>query len=201
MKLLIISGTPNDDGLCHSLIRTALEAAKARGAETKIISLKSISACHMCGKDGWGSCRIKHFCNFGEDDGFNSYQDEVHWADGFVFITPVYFGDISESMKAFIDKLRRCQAPKTWKNSQEKSFFNGKSSILVASAGGGGGGIPSTFVQLERAISHMGGSGYPYDEEWGFFDYIAVNRWNQNYKRDALHSAVISFVDWFENKS
>jgi hypothetical protein len=46
----------------------------------------------------------------------------------------------------------------------------------------------------------MGGAGYPYDEQWGFFDYIAVNRWNQNYKRDALCSAVKSFIKWFDAK-
>ena len=200
MKLLIISGTPKKDGLCHSLVQKALEAAKSKGAQADIISTTSIDLCRMCG-DGWGTCRTKHECAFGESDGFNAFQQKMKWADGFIFITPVYWGEVSEGMKAFLDKLRRCQASKKWDDWEEDSFLKKKSSILVASAGGGGGGVVSTFAQLEKAISHMGGSGYPYDSEWGFFDYIAVNRWNQSYKRDALYLAVTSLISWFDKKN
>ena len=199
MKLLVISGTPKEDGLCHSLVSTAVESAKACGSEAKVITLTSLTACRMC-NDGWGTCSSKHECEFGEDDGFNSYQKDVQWADGFIFVTPVYWSEVSEGMKTFIDRLRRCQATKSWGAENVSSFFNGKSSILVASAGGGGGGITNALAQMERAVSHMGGTGYPYDKEWGFYDYIAVNRWNQNYKRDALRSAVTSMISWFENK-
>jgi multimeric flavodoxin WrbA len=199
MKLLILSGTPKTDGLCHSLAIAASEAAKAQGAEVKTLSLTSISACRMC-NDGWGTCRSKHTCEFGEEDGFNSYQEDFSWADGFVYVTPVYWGEVSEGMKSFLDKLRRCQATKSSDRDKEASYLHGKSSILVASAGGGGGGISSAIVQMERAVSHMGGTGYPYDAQWGFFDYIAVNRWNQDYKRDALRAAVSSLIDWFSKK-
>jgi multimeric flavodoxin WrbA len=106
MKLLIISSTPKEDGLCQSLTTATLETAKANGAEAKVISLKYISACRMC-DDGWGTCRTGHYCEFGEDDGFNDYQKDVEWADGFIFITPVYWGEVSEKMKTFLDKLRR----------------------------------------------------------------------------------------------
>jgi multimeric flavodoxin WrbA len=200
MKLLILSGTPKTDGLCHSLVVAASEAAKAGGAEVKVLSLSSISACRMCG-DGWGICRSKHICEFGAEDGFNDFQEDIGWADGFIFITPVYWGEVSEGMKSFLDKLRRCQATKRFENDKEKSFLYVKSSILVASAGGGGGGISSVMVQMERAVTHMGGTGYPYDAQWGFYDYIAVNRWNQDYKRDALRTAVSSLIDWFTNKT
>ena len=199
MKLLILSGSPKKDGLCKSLEITAVEAVETMGSEAKVISLKSLSACRMC-NEGWGTCLSDHYCEFGVDDGFNDYQKDMEWADGFVFITPVYWGEVSEGMKTFLDKLRRCQATKNWGRDKEKSFLSGKSSILVSSAGGGGGGITSAFVQMERAISHMDGTGYPYDTEWGFFDYIAVNRWNQSYKREALYSAVTAFIKWFEKK-
>ena len=199
MKLLILSGTPKKDGLCHSLVTAVFDASKANGAEAKILHLTSLSACRMCG-EGWGTCSSKHYCEFGADDGFNNFQKEMDWADGFVFITPVYWGEVSEGMKTFLDKLRRCQATKSWGNNNGVSFLKGKSSILVASAGGGGGGISSAIVQMERAITHMGGTGYPYDTQWGFYDYFAVNRWNQDYKRDALRAAITSFINWFDNK-
>ena len=199
MKLLILSGTPKKDGLCHNLAAAAYEAAKLTGSEAEIIQLTGLSACRMCG-DGWGTCSKIHKCEFGSEDGFNEFQDKIQWADGFVLITPVYWGEVSEGMKAFIDRLRRCEASKKWDESKsDSSFFAGKSSILVASAGGGGGGITTAFQQMERAVTHMGGTSYPYDV-YGFFDYIAINRWNQGYKKEALKAAVTSLIKAFDSK-
>ena len=200
MKLLIISGTPKNDGLSHSLAEAASEAAKGQGADAEIIQLKGLSGCRMCGT-GWGTCNSKHRCEFGEADGFNAFQDKVNWADAFVLLTPVYWGEVSEGMKVFLDRLRRCEATKQWgrNDTAGDSFFAAKSSILVASAGGGGGGITSCFAQMERAVTHMGGTSYPYDV-FGFFDYIAVNRWNQDYKREALMKAVAALVSHVDKK-
>ena len=198
--MLIVSGTPKDDGLCRSFVTGACEAAKSRGAEVEVIELIGLSACRMCG-GGWGNCRSEHRCLFGDSDSFGEFQEKVRWADGFVLITPVYWGEVSEGMKIFLDKLRRCEASKKWDGKDANlSYFAGKSSILVASAGGGGGGITNTFTQMERAVSHMGGASYPYDD-YGFFDYIAVNRWNREYKLESLKNAVAAFIKWFNDKS
>jgi multimeric flavodoxin WrbA len=194
MKLLIISGTPKTDGITHSLVTSAQKGAQAADAqaETVVLSELPLTLCRMCG-DGWGVCFNTHRCAFGDEDGFNRLQEKFNQADGYIFITPVYWGEVSEGMKTFLDRLRRCEASKKWNEDAKPSFFAGKSSILVASAGGGGGGITSTFAQLERAITQMGGAGYPYDVH-GFYDYIAVNRWNQEYKREALKASVASFI-------
>jgi hypothetical protein len=48
---------------------------------------------------------------------------------------------------------------------------------------------------MERAIAHMEGHETPFERE-GVFDYIAVNRWNQEYKRDALKSAIIEMISY-----
>ena len=200
MKLLILSGTPKKDGLSDSLAKAASEAAAAQNAEAEIIQLTGLSVCKMCG-DGWGTCISNHQCAFGDADGFSKIQDKLRWADAFVLITPVYWGEVSEGMKTFLDKIRRCEATKKWdENDMSESFFVGKSSILVASAGGGGGGITNTFIQMERAITHMGGASYPYDV-YGFFDYIAVNRWNQDYKRETLKNAVTGLIKWYRDKT
>ena len=193
MKLIIISGTPKNDGLCHSLVTAAAEAAQSKGAETEIIKLSdhNLQSCKMCG-DGWGVCRTQHRCAFGNEDGFNNIQEKYEEANAFVYITPVYWGDASEAMKIFLDKLRRCQATRR-RNSETptKSFHMEKPSILVASAGGGGGGITTTFVQMERAINHMDGLNWVWG---GTYDYIAVNRWNKDYKRETLKQAVKALV-------
>ena len=198
MKLLIISGTPRNEGICHSLVTAASETALKNGAEAEVLKLSShkLEQCKMCG-DGWGLCRSEHLCEFGGEDDFNALQEKFSWADAFVFITPVYWGEVSEGFKTFLDKLRRCQASKQWNEKNDVvSYFVDKPSILVASAGGGGGGIVNTLNQMERAVAHMGGDVRP-KEKKGIYDYIAVNRWNKDYKMEALVAAVSSLVKSF----
>lgn len=195
MKLLIISGTPKMDGITYSFVEAAEEAAKSANANAEVIRLAGVNLnkCKMCA-DGWGICFKEHYCAFGDTDGFNNLQKKVRDADAFVYITPVYWGEVSEELKIFVDKLRRCQATKKWDGREGVvSFHKGKPSIIVAVAGGGGGGIVSTFENMERAIFHMEGDALP-RENSGIFDFIAVNRWNQAYKRDALKIAVAEMV-------
>jgi len=195
MKLLIINGTPKLDGVCYSFVTAAEEIASELTIDFETIRLSSekLMKCIMC-DGGWGVCFKDHYCIFGADDGFTGLQKKVQEADLYVYITPVYWGEISEEMKIFLDKLRRCEATKQWdKRENEVSYHKGKGSILVASAGGGGGGTLSALEQLERAIVQMGGDEWPREQD-GIFDYIAVNRWNQEYKRKALKSAIKNWV-------
>ena len=195
MKLLIISGTPKKDGICHSLVTAANETAAGLGAETEVIKLADLKLmhCKMC-DEGWGICRSEHRCIYGDEDGFNMLQERFAKADAFVFITPVYWGEVSEALKCFLDKLRRCQASKQWDTDRAiPSFFNDKPSILVASAGGSGNGILSALSEMERAVIHMGGDKNPKDRN-GICDFIGVNRWNQDYKREALKASVAALV-------
>ena len=140
MKVLIISGSPRSEGICHSLVNAALDTCKEFGAEAEVLKLsdQKLDHCKMCG-EGWGICRSEHRCQYGDQDGFNTLQEKFSRSDAFVFITPVYLGDVSEAFKGFFDKLRRCQASKRWNEDENiKSFFTDKPSILVASAGGSG---------------------------------------------------------------
>ena len=202
MKLLIISGTPKKEGLTRSFVTAALETAIAEGVESEVISLADLGllTCKMCG-DGWGTCLKQYRCAFGDEDGdgFNALQETFASADAFIWITPVYWGQASEAFKNFIDRLRRCQGSKHygWGNPEGLSVLHGKPSILTAVAGGGGGGIPNTFQEMERAITFMDGDTWPRGTS-GFFDYIAVNRWNQEYKREALRAAVSALIKRLE---
>lgn len=195
MKLLIINGTPKTDGICYSFVLAAEEIAKNLAIEVETIHLvkENLLKCQMC-DEGWGICFNQHRCIFGEEDGFNGLLHKFQEADLYVYITPVYWSEISEEMKIFIDKLRRCEATKQWDSRQDQiSFHQGKGSILVAAAGGGGGGILPALTQLERAVAQMGGDAWP-REQVGIFDYIGVNRWNQDYKREALKMAISDWV-------
>jgi multimeric flavodoxin WrbA len=195
MKLLIVNGTPKVNGICYSFVEASEAVSKELGIDFDTINLtkENISKCKMCDQ-GWGICFNQHVCIFGKKDGFNALQEKVKVADAFVFITPVYWSEVSEELKIFLDKLRRCQATKKWDaREDEVSYIKGKASILVAHAGGGGGGILDTFAQMERALLHMEGDEFPREKN-GVFDYIAVNRWNQDYKRIALQEAIRNLV-------
>jgi len=191
MKLLILSGTPKADGLTYSFVEKAVETAKGLGIDAELISFSKmkLTKCVMCA-DGWGICFDQHRCAFGDKDGFNELQKKFQEADAYVYITPVYWGEMSEGLKIFMSKLRRCQATKQWNSKiTEGSFLKDKPSIIVAAAGGGGGGIVNCFEEIERAISHMSGDNWP-RESSGIFDYIAVSRWNKKYKLEAFGEAI-----------
>ena len=179
MKLLIITGTPKKEGITYSMATAAYESAE----EAEVIHLVdySLPVCRMC-DDGWGTCLKEHHCTIDEDDQFMELQKRVKEADGFVLITPVYWGGLSEVMKIFLDRLLRCQGSKQWNADDEiTSFMDGKPCILVAVAGGSGGGALRALHELEHFVWCINGKVY---------DYIAVNRWNQEYKREALKAAV-----------
>jgi len=199
MKLLIISGTPKTDGVTYSFVEKAKESADELGLDAEVITLSQmdLKKCKMC-DDGWGICFYDHYCIYGDEDGFSDLQEKVKNADAFIYLTPVYWGDMSEELKIFTDRLRRCEATKQWDSRDVgDSVHKGKPSIVVAVAGGGGGGCPSAFLRMEGVIGAMGGDQWP-KEHAGLFDFIAVNRWNQEYKRTALKEAITTMYDFWK---
>src|SRR3990172_12241707 len=108
-----------------------------------------IKGCEQC-ENGWGRCRREHQCIL-EDD-LLTLQEAIGQAAGIVIVSPVYFGDLSESAKCAFDRLRRCESTKG-----EESALKGLPVIAVAAAGGSGGGITSCLTQLERYTQHMRG--------------------------------------------
>ena len=172
MNYLIISGNPKRGGLCHSVSEEARRGALDSGAEVDVLTLEKLDRCHVCG-NGWGTCREKHTCVFG-DDGFNAAQEKARKADAFCFITPVYWGEMAESLKCFFDRLRRCEFG-------QNGALSGKPTLLVASPGGSGNGMLTCLEQMDRFCRHTGAI---------IFDYIGINRWNNDYKRRAVYEAV-----------
>ena len=68
-----------------------------------------------------------------------------------MFTTPVYYSDLSESLRAFLDRLRR-----TCTHKDGKVGIENKPVIGVCVAGGGGGGAPACCVSLEKVLSTCG---------------------------------------------
>lgn len=151
MKILALLGSRNPEGETAKITNALIQAFKMDGGQTEQIFLPGmrIERCRQCGENGWGICRTDGKCVI--EDNFEEIVNIIKSVDGVIMATPVYFGDISESMRAFLDRLRRiCIHP------DGKSGINGKPTIGICLAGGGGAGAPGCSVSLERALALCG---------------------------------------------
>jgi multimeric flavodoxin WrbA len=174
MKVIVLSSSPNTDGLtaaCTEALLQGIQSAGGSGYEIRLNDLK-IASCEAC-NNGWGTCQTEHECQV-EDD-FQDIHRQVCLADAVGLVTPVYWGEMSESAKAFTDRLRRCEATR-----RAESRLANKPVIAVAAAGGSGGGMITCLVSMERWIEHV---------RLRRFDLIPVNRWSRDYKLAAIHAA------------
>lgn len=178
MKIAIISGNPKREGLCQSAINEAKTSATIAGAEVDEIRLCDFDLikCQVC-NEGWGTCRNENYCSFGAD-GFDEIKARVKSSDAIILASPVYWGETSESFKCFIDRLRRCEF-------NQEGTLKGKQVLIIASPGGSGNGMLTGLEQMDRFCRHTGAI---------IFDYIGVNRWNNDYKKVAIKSAVNAMV-------
>jgi len=180
MTYLIINGNPKKTGLCKSVMDEILRGATDGGAQAQVLQIGNMPRCRCCG-DGWGICFEQHICAFG-GDGFNEAQSAVKSADMLCIITPVYWSDMSEQLKAFLDRLRRCE---NFLN-RYRGALSGKPVLLAASAGGSGGGILPCLNQMESFCRQTGAL---------VFDHIGVHRWNHDYMRAAAYAAAKAMAE------
>ncbi len=179
MKVVALHGSPNVDGLTASLTEAVLAGASEAGAATNMIQLTEheIAHCGQCG-NGWHKCREEGWCVI-EDD-FAQTRKAVLNADAWVLVTPVYFGEFSECVKAFTDRLRRCNV------GARGEGLNGKPVVGVAAAGGSGGGTATCLLAMDRLFSHIGAD---------VADLITVTRRSAEYKHAAVRAAGKAMVE------
>lgn len=173
MTLVLFTASPNRDGLTAACGRAAKAGAESGGASVVHIDLNryALSRCSVCG-DGWGTCRDQHFCQV--DDDFQGLHALIQDAEGFILVTPVYWGEMSEAAKAFFDRLRRCEAVRG-----KESLFFGKPCAGVAAAGGSGGGTVTCIASMQHLFTHMGGR---------IFDLIPITQKNRQYALEAIQN-------------
>ncbi len=179
MKVLVIQSSPNRDGLTAACARAAVQGAKRAGAEVEDVRLNDldIERCDACG-DGWGTCAEEHRCQ--QQDGFQALHDRVRAADSYILITPVYWGEPSETAKAFLDRLRRCEASR-----DDGSALAGKWALCVAAAGGSGGGTLTCLSSMAHFLDHVGARP---------FDLIGITRRSRAYMLEAIREAAHALV-------
>ena len=185
---LILSSSPNSDGLTAACAEHAAAGIKKAGGVVKHINLNKmkLESCRAC-DNGWGICRNKYECIIKDD--FAEIKKEIDSATSVIIITPVYWGEMSESAKCFFDRLRRCEASKYFSGTDKdspKSALDNKNAILIAAAGGSGNGTLSCLTQMENMIKHVRGK---------IFDRITVTRFNKKYKLDTIAEAAYEVVN------
>ena len=99
-------------------------------------------------------------------------MEQIRESDAAVFATPVYFSDLSESLRAFLDRLRRITRHETGKQG-----LASKCIIGICVAGGGGGSAPACTVILEKILATCG---------FDVVDMIPVRRQNLETKLEVL---------------
>jgi NAD(P)H-dependent FMN reductase len=160
VPILILSGSRNRQGQTARAINAINKGISAAGGSAEVVFLteQKLERCRQCEKDGWGICRSEGRCII-EDD-FAPIVDKVLAADLAVFATPVYFGDLSESMRGFLDRFRRIRFPKMMaeRRGPPGPFppTPGPSAIGLCYAGGSGNGTTSCAANLERILQTCG---------------------------------------------
>jgi multimeric flavodoxin WrbA len=176
MKLLGIQSSPNVDGLTAQLTKAVLEGAESESANITLIHLNQlkIEACNACNlnKRGWGTCRSDGQCS--TKDEFQDLREKIHQANALVFATPVYFGDIGESAKCFLDRWRRCE-----REAFNQDRLKGKAVVGIAAAGGGGGGAINALRNLETYLRWF---------NFAVFDLVSVTKYSKKHKIHMLQA-------------
>jgi multimeric flavodoxin WrbA len=168
------------------MAKAAMDGAQAAGAETELLNLRKLhlDACRAC-DDGWGRCRRESLCII-EDD-LELVRAKMAEAAGVVLSTPVYFGNVAEVAKNFLDRLRRCE-----RAGPVDPRVEGRWMLNIAAAGGGGGGGSTCLVAMEHYCSHMG---------LPIFDAMIVTRRSRDYMLPAAKGAGERLVRYIEEQS
>ena len=172
MKLLVVSGSRNRKGQTARAAAALTEGAARTGCETESVFLPELhlERCRQCEDDGWGLCRTEKKCVV--DDDLASVVEKMRQADVVVFATPVYFSDLSESLRAFLDRLRRMCI-----HGGKADRIQAKPAVGVCVAGGGGGGAVKCSASLENVLLTCG---------FDVVDMVPVRRQNLAAKLEVL---------------
>jgi multimeric flavodoxin WrbA len=133
MKIVGVISSPHEEGNSATLLREALGAAEAAGAETEELFLPGyrIEFCRAC-----GACLQEGSCPISDD--FEQVKAALREADGIILSTPTYGAAPSARMKNLLDRLGQLAFL--------TSFFGGKYLAGIATAGSFG--HRSTAAQL-----------------------------------------------------
>lgn len=100
MKVLIINGSPRQNGNTSVAVREMENVFKASGVDVETVQIgsKNIRGCIACNR-----CVTTGKCAF--DDVVNELAEKLERADGLVVATPVYYASANATLVACLDRL------------------------------------------------------------------------------------------------
>ena len=108
-KIVAVYGSPRRKGNTASLLKKAVEGAKASGAEVEEIVLRDLkmSPClEIYGCKNAGECRLR--------DDFQKARDQILAARGLILASPVFFYTVSAHTKILMDRFQSLWVKKYW---------------------------------------------------------------------------------------
>ncbi len=105
MKILGFLGSPRSNGSGSKLLQQALAGAKSAGAETCLFELinLNIDHCRGCGNCFYNNPELEiGICPLKDD--MNSILQRYCVADGYIFTSPSYDGNVTSVMKKFLER-------------------------------------------------------------------------------------------------
>ena len=105
MKVIALNGSPRKEWNTAQILQSALEEARAQGAQTELVQLnelhysgcRSCFACKRLGSPSFGRCAL--------GDDLKPVLERILAADVVLFGSPIYFGQISASLRAVLERL------------------------------------------------------------------------------------------------
>ena len=101
MKVLLVNGSPREDGCTYTALSEVASQLEKNGVEAEFfhIGTNPVRGCVSCLK-----CRELKKCVF-EDDVCNELIEKIAQADGLVVGSPVYYASINGALSAILDRV------------------------------------------------------------------------------------------------
>ena len=100
MKVLLVNGSPHQNGCTYHSLKEVADTLKAEGIESEILWIggNEVPGCKAC-----GSCSKKGRCVI--DDSVNDITARFDEFDGFIFGSPVYYSGPSGQICSWMDRF------------------------------------------------------------------------------------------------
>ncbi len=161
MNILVLSGSRNRQGKTAQAINAICKGVNEAGGKTETIFLTELKLerCRQCNNEGWGTCQSEGQCVIKDD--FAGVVEKVNSSDVVVFANPVYFGDLSESLRCFLERLRRMRFSammRTMRGAPGSPLnqVQGIPAVGYCYAGGSGMGTVTALASMERVLQMCG---------------------------------------------